>query len=128
VKWKTTHKCDIILRKRGNVDMEIFSHIISNPLYSLIFGSGGVAIIFFTILGLKKKDKNINIKIDVNGNRKKDEEAKKDTNYNLEFESNPIIDKHEEYEKLDFNSDEYYITFLKTIEEKKKGGDEFEYK
>ena len=35
--------------------MEIFSHIISNPLYSLIFGSGGVAIIFFTILGLKKK-------------------------------------------------------------------------
>jgi len=108
--------------------MEIFSHIISNPLYSLIFGSGGVAIIFFTILGLKKKDKNINIKIDVNGNRKKDEEAKKDTNYNLEFESNPIIDKHEEYEELDFNSDEYYITFLKTIEEKKKGGDEFEYK
>jgi hypothetical protein len=46
----------------------------------------------------------------------------------LEFESNPIIDKHEEYEELDFNSDEYYITFLKTIEEKKKGGDEFEYK
>ena len=25
--------------------MEIFSHIISNPLYSLIFGSGGVAFI-----------------------------------------------------------------------------------
>ena len=46
--------------------MEIFNNIISNPLYSLIFGSGGVAIIVFTILGFKKKDKNINIKIDVN--------------------------------------------------------------
>ena len=108
--------------------MEIFNNILSNPLYSLIFGSGGVAIIVITILGFKKNDKNINIKIDVNDDRKKDEEAKKDTNYNLEFESSPIIDKHEEYEELDFNSDEYYITFLKTIEEKKKGGDEFEYK
>ena len=108
--------------------MEIFNNIISNPLYSLIFGSGGVAIIVFTILGFKKKDKNINIKIDVNDDRKKDEEAKKDTNYNLEFESNPIIDKHEGYDELVFNSDEYYIAFLKTIEEKKKGGDEFEYK
>ena len=108
--------------------MEIFNNIISNPLYSLIFGSGGEAIIVFTILGFKKKDKNINIKIDVNDDRKKDEEAKKDTNYNLEFESNPIIDKHEEYEELDFNSDEYYITFIKTIEEKNKGGDELEYK
>lgn len=61
--------------------MEIFNNIISNPLYSLIFGSGGVAIIVFTILGFKKKDKNINIKIDVNDDRKKDEEAKKDSKY-----------------------------------------------
>lgn len=35
--------------------MKIFNYIISNPLYSLIFGSGGIAIFVFTILELKKK-------------------------------------------------------------------------
>lgn len=108
--------------------MEIFRQIISNPFYSFLFGSGGVIIVICTIMGLKnKKDSNVNVKIDVNC-KKKDKDAEKATNYNFEFDSNPIIDKHEEYEELDFNSEEYYITFLKTIEEKKKGRDEIEYK
>ena len=109
--------------------MEFFNHIVSNPFYSFLFGSGGIVIIICTIIELKnKKDRNINIEIDVNDNKNVDKDTKKHINYNLEFASNPIIDKHEEYEELDFDSDEYYITFLKTIEEKKKGGDEFEYK
>lgn len=111
--------------------MEIFSQIVSNPLYLFLFGSGGVLVIVLTIISLKnKKDNGININIDVNSNETKDagSDIDKDVKYNLEFAPNPIIDKHEEYEQLDFTSDEYYITFLKTIEEKKKGGDKIEYK
>ena len=52
----------------------------------------------------------------------------KNQEYNLEFAYNPITDKEEEYDSLDFDTEEYYITFLKTIEEKKKAGDKFEYK
>lgn len=110
--------------------MEIFSQIVSNPLYLFLFGSGGVLVIVLTIISLKnKKDNGININIDVNSNETKDagSDIEKDAKYNLEFAPNPIIDKHEEYEQLDFTSDEYYITFLKTIEEK-KGGDKIEYK
>ena len=112
--------------------MEMFSRIISNPIYLFFFGSGGVLIVVLTLFSLKSSHHNndININIDVNSNETKDKDidAGKNTKHNLEFAPNPIIDKKGEYEKFDFNSDEYYITFLKTIEEKKKGRDIVDYK
>ncbi len=111
--------------------VEFFNQIVSNPLYIFLFGSGGVLVIVLAIMAHKnKKDGDININIDVNSNEATGEDSSigKNPKYNLEFAPNPIIDKREEYEKLDFGSDEYYINFLKTIEEKKKKGDKIEYK
>lgn len=114
--------------------MEIFKQILENPLYIILFGSGGVLIILITLITLRNnKDNGINISIDVNSEKQDDvsiinSDETKNKEYNLEFESNPIIDKTEEYDSLDFDTEEYYITFLKTIEEKKKAGDKFEFK
>lgn len=114
--------------------MEIFNQILENPLYIILFGSGGVLIIIITLISLRsKKDNGINISIDINKEKQDDasninSDETKNKEYNLEFESNPIIDKTEEYDSLDFDTEEYYITFLKTIEEKKKAGDKFEFK
>lgn len=114
--------------------MEIFNQILENPLYIILFGSGGVLIIIITLISLRsKKDNGINISIDVNSEKRGDVSSinsneTKNKEYNLEFESNPIIDKTEEYDSLNFDTEEYYITFLKTIEEKKKAGDKFEFK
>lgn len=114
--------------------MEIFKQILENPLYIILFGSGGVLIIIITLISLKnKKDNGINISIDINKEKQDDvsninSDQTKNKEYNLEFKSNPIIDKTEEYDSLDFDTEEYYITFLKTIEEKKKAGDKFEFK
>lgn len=114
--------------------MEICKQILENPLFLILFGSGGIVIIIITIISLRsKKEDRININIDVSGEKPNnignvnfDEPQNKD--YNLEFEKKPIIDKSEEYDSLDFNTEEYYITYLKTIEEKKKAGDKFEFK
>lgn len=114
--------------------METFNQILENPLYIFLFGSGGVLIIIITLISLRsKKDNGINISIDINKEKQDDvsninSDETKNKEYNLEFESNPIIDKTEEYDSLDFDTEEYYITFLKTIEEKKKAGDKFEFK
>ncbi len=114
--------------------MERFNQILENPLYIILFGSGGVLIIIITLISLRsKKDNGINISIDINKEKQDDvsninSDETKNKEYNLEFESNPIIDKTEEYDSLDFDTEEYYITFLKTIEEKKKAGDKFEFK
>lgn len=114
--------------------METFNQILENPLYIILFGSGGVLIIIITLISLRsKKDNGINISIDINKEKQDDvsninSDETKNKEYNLEFESNPIIDKTEEYDSLDFDTEEYYITFLKTIEEKKKAGDKFEFK
>ncbi len=104
--------------------MERFNQILENPLYIILFGSGGVLIIIITLISLRsKKDNGINISIDINKEKQDDvsninSDETKNKEYNLEFESNPIIDKTEEYDSLDFDTEEYYITFLKTIEEK----------
>ncbi len=114
--------------------METFNQILENPLYIILFGSGGVLMIIITLISLRsKKDNGINISIDINKEKQDDvsninSNETKNKEYNLEFESNPIIDKTEEYDSLDFDTEEYYITFLKTIEEKKKAGDKFEFK
>jgi len=114
--------------------MERFNQILENPLYIILFGSGGVLIIIITLISLRsKKDNGINISIDINKEKQDDvsninSDETQNKEYNLEFESNPIIDKTEEYDSLDFDTEEYYITFLKTIEEKKKAGDKFEFK
>ena len=114
--------------------METFNQILENPLYIILFDSGGVLIIIITLISLRsKKDNGINISIDINKEKQDDvsninSDETKNKEYNLEFESNPIIDKTEEYDSLDFDTEEYYITFLKTIEEKKKAGDKFEFK
>lgn len=114
--------------------METFNQILENPLYIILFGSGGVLIIIITLISLRsKKDNRINIIIDINKEKQDgvsniNSDETKNKEYNLEFESNPIIDKTEEYDSLDFDTEEYYITFLKTIEEKKKAGDKFEFK
>ncbi len=114
--------------------METFNQILENPLYIFLFGSGGVLIIIITLISLRsKKDNRINIIIDINKEKQDgvsniNSDETKNKEYNLEFESNPIIDKTEEYDSLDFDTEEYYITFLKTIEEKKKAGDKFEFK
>lgn len=114
--------------------MEILGQILQNPLYIILFGSGGVIIIIITLISLKnKKENGININIDVN-NEKPDNSSNINLNetehkeYNLEFESSPIIDKREVYDSLNFDTEEYYITFLKTIEEKKKAGDKIDFK
>lgn len=105
--------------------MEVLNLILENPLYITLFGSGGVLIIIITLISFRnKKENGINISIDINSKKQKT----KNKDYNLEFGSNPFIDKNEEYDSLDFDTDEYYITFLKTIEEKKKAGDKFEFK
>ena len=114
--------------------METFNQILENPLYIFLFGSGGVLIIIITLISLRsKKDNRINIIIDINKEKQDgvsniNSDETKNKEYNLEFESKPIIDKTEEYDSLDFDTEEYYITFLKTIEEKKKAGDKFEFK
>lgn len=107
--------------------MEIFEYLLGNPLYIVLCGSGGILVIIISLIALKnKKENGISINIDVNSN--KNRSKIRDQEYNLEFESKPIIDKREEYDYLDFDSEEYYVTFLKTIEEKRKRGDKFEYK
>lgn len=115
--------------------MEIFKQIIANPLFAFLFGSGGILVIVIAIVSLikNKKENGININIDVNSEKKSDvkdisSDETKNKGYNLEFEPNPIIDKREEYDYHDFKSEDFYVTFLKTIEEKKKAGDKFEYK
>ena len=45
----------------------------------------------------------------------------------MDIEDFPEVDKLEEYQHFGYNTDEYYITFLKTIEEKKKAGDDITY-
>lgn len=114
--------------------MELFNQLLENPLYVILFGSSGVLAIIIALIALKnKKGNGVNINIDIHSDKKNGDndyntsETKKER-YNLEFETNPIVDKQEEYEYLDFTSEEYYITFLKTIEEKKKAGDKLEYK
>ncbi len=114
--------------------MELFKQLLENPVYVLLFGSSGVLAIIIALIALKnKKENGININIDVNSDKKDSNNdfntsETKNKGYNLEFETNPIVDKKEEYDYLDFTSEEYYVTFLKTIEEKKKTGDKLEYK
>ena len=114
--------------------MELFKQLLENPLYIILFGSGGILAIIVAIIALRnKKENGISISIDINGDKKDSNndlntsEAKNEE-YILEFETNPIVDKTEEYDYLDFTSEEYYVAFLKTIEEKKKAGDKVEYK
>lgn len=113
--------------------MEIFNLILENPLFIILFGSGGVVIIIVTLFSLRKKNGGITINIDINSDKQDDvsninSDETKNKKYNLDFEFNPIIDKTEEYDSLNFDTEDYYITFLKTIEEKKKAGDKFEFK
>ena len=92
--------------------METFNQILENPLYIILFGSGGVLIIIITLISLRsKKDNGINISIDINKEKQDDvsninSDETKNKEYNLEFESNPIIDKTEEYDSLDFDTEE----------------------
>lgn len=116
--------------------MDKIAQIISNPLYCLLFGGGGILIIALTIIPLfrknkeKKKDDNININIDINNSNPNfnNNDNRNNNTYNLEFETRPVVDKHEEYQEMKFREEEYYISFLKTIEEKRKEGDKVEYK
>lgn len=114
--------------------MELLNQLLENPLYAILFGSGGVLAIIVALIALKnKKENGININIEVNSDNKgRDNDFNtgetKSEGYNLEFETNPIVDKQEEYDYFDFTSEDFYITFLKTIEEKKKAGDKLEYK
>ncbi len=167
--------------------MELLKQILENPLYLVLFGSGGIVIAIISLISLKsKKEEKISINIDVNSDKKRNDNLNgnetKCEGCNLRSESNPIIDKSEEnnyidfasdenksdlepefvidkpekydhldsaldenesnlepefdptmyksedYEIFDFNTEEYYVAFLKTVEEKKKAGDEFEYK
>ena len=114
--------------KRRELNMEKIKVILESPLYTLLFGGGGILIIFISILSMRKKrdeeeEKGININIDID-NRSGSENK---TEYNLNFETRPTIDKREEYQSLDFKQEDYYVNFLKTVEEKKKEGDQFEY-
>ena len=44
--------------------METFNQILENPLYIILFGSGGVLIIIITLISLRsKKDNGINISL-----------------------------------------------------------------
>lgn len=100
--------------------MEWLSKILENPLYALLFGESGIVAGILSLISLKRKRKE-NLTVDLN---KKVTEKR----YNLEFESNPIIDWHEEYDEFEFHTEEFYETYLKTIEEKKKRGDRIDYK
>lgn len=111
---------------------ELITSIIQNPLYLILFGSGGILVVIVAIIALGKngKDKGgINIGINIAQEQKppraQAENSGKD--YNLDIEDFPEVDKLEEYQHFGYNTDEYYITFLKTIEEKKKAGDDITY-
>ncbi len=116
------------------------NELLNNPLYSILFGSGGILVILLTLFSFKnksekeyknKKENEIHINIGVNGDsntKDVNSDGEKNRDYNFEFDINPIIDVQEEYDSLDFNSEDFYVTYLKTIEEKKKAGDKFEYK
>ncbi len=97
--------------------MEFIKLIVDNPIYTLLFGGGGILIIAVNIMIYLKNDKN-------NKNNK--------NNINNDTSQKPSVthigvDNTEDYEECDFNSDEFYIRYLKTIEEKKKGKDKIEY-
>lgn len=102
----------------------MLKQILENPLYALLFGSGGVlAVVIALILPKNKKENGININIDVNSeSNRNDTDLKtnetKNEGYNLEFESNPIVDKQEEYEDVKQLVPLYpnkYVAFFKDV-------------
>jgi len=109
---------------------EIINTIITNPIYLILFGSGGTLVVIVAIIALKKGGDRINIGINIGQDQKppsptSDADSQKD--YNLDIEDFPEVDKLEDYQHHGYNTEKYYITFLKTVEEKKKAGDDIEY-
>lgn len=102
------------------------SRLMGSPLYLFLFGSGGTLIIVLTVISLLKKSSRISAFISKLG---KDAAQKNETPHNhtkapLPESPSPI----EEYDEYPFHSDEFFVTFLKTVEEKKKGEDIVEYR
>lgn len=85
--------------------MKILNIIMNSALYKFIFGDEGILSFLFEAISFR---------------------SNKCTKRNSAFK--PLVDKDEEYKKWNFDSEEFYILFLKEIEEKKRGGDKIEYK
>lgn len=107
--------------------MEFVQLILNNPIYITLFGSGGVIVAIVAIIGLKNKkskysgisnhnDININNNINIKNNTLENNEP-----------DNLSIDKEQSYNQLDFRSEEFYLEFLKTAEEKKRKRDRINY-
>lgn len=110
---------------------KMISEIIENPMFVLVFGSGGVLLGIGTLVGIvvsikRKKERNEGESFNLNGDNGNLFTAGGEGNtrgYRLTIEDFPIKEKGEEYQGLEFESEDFYTTFLKTVEEKKRKGD-----
>lgn len=128
--------------------MNIVNLILDNPVYTLLFGSGGMLIVILTVIGIRRKrtdrggdiNKRRAIKVTIEEETSKKEiEEEKPLKLNrsesldspkpfvLEFEPQAFRDSDEAYISQNFKKEEFYLQFLKTVEEKKKRKDEIKY-